>query len=68
MRIMSRGLAAALLIVVWSHAASAQTVDEVINKCVAALGGRAALMKIKSRVMTGTITLVPAMGGTTGSR
>jgi len=35
----------------------AETVDEVLNKYVQAIGGREALQKIQSRVMTGTVTL-----------
>ena len=34
-----------------------ETVDEVLNKYVQAIGGREALQKIQSRVMTGTVTL-----------
>jgi len=34
-----------------------ETVDDVLNKYVQAIGGREALQKIQSRVMTGTVTL-----------
>jgi len=34
-----------------------ETVDQVLNKYVQAIGGRDALQKIQSRVMTGTVTL-----------
>jgi hypothetical protein len=34
-----------------------ETVDQVLNKYVQAIGGREALQKIQSRVMTGTVTL-----------
>jgi hypothetical protein len=37
--------------------ASAQTADEVVEKHLAALGGRAALEKLQSRVATGTIAM-----------
>jgi outer membrane lipoprotein-sorting protein len=47
--------------------ASAQTVDDVIERSVKALGGRAALMKLKSRSTTGTITLSTPAGDVTGS-
>jgi hypothetical protein len=39
------------------RAAAAQTVDEIVEKHIAALGGRAALGKLTSRVLTGTITV-----------
>lgn len=47
--------------------AAAQTVDEVVDKHLAALGGRAAVEKIKSRAMTGTITLVTPGGDVAGT-
>lgn len=61
-----------LLVVValcgWALPASAQTVDEVIEKHLAALGGRAALAKLQSRQMVGTMTLsLPTGGDVTGS-
>ena len=39
------------------HAAAAQTADEIVEKHLAAVGGRDALSKLTSRVMTGTITI-----------
>ena len=41
-----------LLILASPHIGSAQTVDEVIEKSVAAIGGRAAFDKVKTRVMS----------------
>lgn len=38
-------------------AAVAQTADEIVDKHIAAIGGRAALSKLMSRVITGTITV-----------
>lgn len=65
-------LAKRLLVVValwgWAWPASAQTVDEVIEKHLAAIGGRAALAKLQSRQMVGTMTLsLPVGGDVTGS-
>lgn len=60
-------LVLAAVLVVCSTTASAQTVDDVINKSIAAVGGRAALMKLKSRSMTGTITLATPAGDIVGS-
>jgi hypothetical protein len=45
---------------------SAQTVDEVIEKHLTALGGRAALAKLESRLMVGTITLSTPGGEVSG--
>jgi outer membrane lipoprotein-sorting protein len=47
--------------------ASAQTADEVIEKHLAALGGRAAFAKLKSRTTTGTITVTTPVGDLTGT-
>jgi zinc protease len=49
-----------------THAASAQTADEVVEKYLTALGGRAALAKLTSRTMTGTITLTTPQGDLSG--
>ena len=50
----------------WAHEASAQTADEVVEKYLTALGGRAALAKLTSRTMTGTITLTTPQGDLSG--
>ena len=44
-------------IVLWAGAAQAQTADEAVEKALAAMGGRAALTKLNTRVITGTITV-----------
>lgn len=41
----SKRLAAALFFLSWTHIASAQTADEVVERCLTAAGGRAALAK-----------------------
>jgi len=46
--------------------AAAQTADEIIEKHLAALGGRAALNNLKSRSVKGTITLSTPGGDLTG--
>ena len=55
------------LLVGCAQAARAQTADDVIEKSLSATGGRAALGKLKSRLMTGTITLSTPAGDLTGS-
>jgi zinc protease len=56
-----------LLVLALPHIASSQTADEVIEKSIAAMGGRAAFDKIKTRVMTGTITLNTPAGDLPGT-
>src|SRR5688500_20346597 len=46
-----------LLALASAQTASSQTADELIEKSIAAMGGRAAFEKIKTRVMSGTITI-----------
>jgi hypothetical protein len=46
--------------------ASAQTADDVIEKCLAAIGGRAALGKLTSRSTTGTMTVSTPVGDVSG--
>src|SRR5437867_7595345 len=46
--------------------ASAQTADDVVEKYLTAIGGRAALGKLKSRSMIGTITLSTPAGDVSG--
>ena len=67
MKIMSRRVIFGLLILVSARGASAQTAADVVDKTVAALGGRAALGKLTSRSATGTITLTTPGGDVSGS-
>jgi outer membrane lipoprotein-sorting protein len=54
---LARSFIAATILLCWVSAVSAQTADEIVEKHLAAIGGRAALAKIKSRSMTGTMTV-----------
>jgi len=56
----------AMLLLGWVQGASAQTADEIVDKYVTAIGGRAALGKLKSRSMIGTITLSTPGGDVSG--
>ena len=67
MRITSKRVVLVSLLLVWAHVASAQTADEVVEKCLTAVGGRAALGKLRSRSATGTITLSTPGGEVSGS-
>jgi outer membrane lipoprotein-sorting protein len=55
------------LLVVPGAIARAQTADEVVEKALTAMGGRAALGKVTSRVSTGTITVSTPAGDITGT-
>jgi hypothetical protein len=67
MRIAAIGLTTALSLAVGAQISAAQTADEIVEKSIAALGGRAAFAKIKSRAMVGTIVLSTPAGDVTGS-
>ena len=67
---MKRSIRSAVLValaVAWAQGAAAQTADEILEKSIAAMGGRAAFEKIKTRTMTGTITLMTPAGDIPGS-
>jgi len=67
MHMLSTRLGAAILLVALPSAAAAQSADEIVTKSIAASGGRAAMQKIKSRKMTGTITLATPAGDIAGT-
>jgi hypothetical protein len=54
------------LVLAVAHAAAAQTADDIVEKHIAAIGGRAALGKLTSRVMTGTFTITTPAGEFSG--
>jgi hypothetical protein len=60
-------LAIAAIVLLVAQVASAQTADEVIEKSITAMGGRAALEKIKSRVVTGDLTIGTPAGDIPGT-
>jgi len=62
----SRKLLIAGLLLGCVQTASAQTADEIVEKHLAALGGRAALAKLTSRSNVGTITLTTPVGELSG--
>jgi outer membrane lipoprotein-sorting protein len=63
----TRLLLTVLLVLVSAGIALAQTAEDVIEKSVTALGGRAAHAKVKSRTMSGTIVLSTPGGDIKGS-
>ena len=67
MRILSVAVTVALVQLVSASGGWAQTADEVIERSLKAVGGRAAHEKLKSRLMTGTITLSTPAGEISGT-
>jgi hypothetical protein len=67
MRTLFQRLATVVVVLAWAHVSSAQTADEVIEKSIAAMGGRAAMEKIKTRSMVGDITLTTPAGDIPGT-
>ena len=67
MRIAIRQAVIILVVLACAQAAAAQTAEEIIDKSIAAMGGRAAFDKIKSRSMVGTITLNTPAGDIPGT-
>jgi outer membrane lipoprotein-sorting protein len=60
-------LLAATVVILCGRVAAAQTADDVVEKYLAAIGGRAALSKITSRSTTGTITISLPNGPVSGT-
>lgn len=67
MRTFRLRLVVAVLVLAWAHTASAQTADEIIEKSIAAMGGRAAHEKLKSRVTTGELSIGTPAGDIAGT-
>jgi zinc protease len=62
-----RTVVAAAALTLWAIPSLAQTADEIIEKHLAATGGRAALSKLTSRASIGTITLTTPVGDLKGT-
>jgi outer membrane lipoprotein-sorting protein len=67
MRKLQLSLAVTALIVLPAALVHAQTADEVVEKYLTAIGGRAALGKLTSRTATGTISVATPAGDLTGT-
>ena len=63
----SRRILLGALVLMVAAGASAQTADEIVEKSLAADGGRQALAKIKSRVSAGTISMTTPGGDISGT-
>jgi len=60
-------IAVSTALVLWAIPSLAQTADEIIEKHIAAIGGRAALSKLTSRVSSGTLSLTTPLGELKGT-
>jgi hypothetical protein len=67
MRVNLKRLLLAGVVLSWAGAAQAQTADEIVEKTLAALGGRAALAKLTSRSTTGNMTVSTPGGDVSGT-
>jgi outer membrane lipoprotein-sorting protein len=67
MRFAMRSALVVLVTLASGQFAAAQTADEIIEKSIAATGGRAALSRIKTRTASGTITLNTPAGDIPGT-
>ena len=67
MRFAMRSALVVLVTLMYAQSAAAQTADEIIEKSLAAMGGRAAFAKIKTRTASGTITLNTPAGDIPGT-
>jgi outer membrane lipoprotein-sorting protein len=67
MRVTATRLLLAVSILCAAIAASAQTVDEIVEKSLTSLGGRAALGKVTSRSTSGTMTVSTPGGDISGT-
>jgi outer membrane lipoprotein-sorting protein len=64
---MARLIAGVALLLLSASAAAAQTADEIVEKHLAAIGGREALGRIRTRVSTGTVTVTTPVGDLNGT-
>lgn len=60
-------IATAVLLILGTSSGWAQTADEIVEKHLAAMGGREALQRIRTRVSTGTVTVETAVGPIAGT-
>jgi zinc protease len=60
-------MAAQVLLALWPVLIMAQTPDEIVEKHLSAVGGRAALSRLTSRLMSGSVTLTTPIGPISGT-
>jgi len=64
---LTQRFAIVVLALAWAHTSAAQTADEVIEKSIAAMGGRAAHEIIKTRLTTGELSIGTPAGDIAGT-
>jgi hypothetical protein len=64
---MTRVIAAGVMLTLSATSALAQTADEIVEKHLAAVGGRDAIGRIRTRVSTGTVTVTTPLGELSGT-
>jgi hypothetical protein len=67
MRTLIQRYAAVAVVLVFAHTAAAQSADEIIEKSIAAMGGRAAHEKIKNRIASGELSIGTPAGDIAGT-
>src|SRR5215468_193736 len=67
MRTIATIIVMAALLIAGSAAAVAQSADEIVERYLAAVGGRTALAKLKSEHMTGTVAMATPVGPVRGT-
>jgi hypothetical protein len=60
-------MAAGVMMLLGATGALAQTADEIVEKHLAAIGGRDAIGRIRTRVSTGTVTVTTPLGELSGT-
>src|SRR5690242_2388387 len=67
MRTPIQRIATIVVVLGWTNLAAGQTADDIIEKSIAAMGGRAAMEKIKTSTMSGSLTLGTPAGDINGT-
>jgi len=64
---LTRLMTAGLMLMLGATSALAQTADEIVEKHLAAIGGRDAIGRIRTRVSTGTVSVTTPLGELSGT-
>jgi outer membrane lipoprotein-sorting protein len=64
---LTRLIAAGVMLMLGATGALAQTADEIVEKHLAAIGGREAIGRVRTRVSTGTVTVTTPLGELAGT-
>jgi hypothetical protein len=67
MRTLIQRFAVIVVVLSWASSAASQTAEDIIEKSITAMGGRAAHEKIKNRITTGELSIGTPAGDITGT-